>query len=173
MIIRKDTSWLARTLPSLRDVPLTTKAGPGTRPLPPKASPGRPAIFEAPMPVAVIHCIRTAVRVPHEAPPGSSKLWIPGISLWGGCPMAWKNRAYRNCHIQLLLIDSWLRLAPVPYGSGWELLDAYGQWSGRNPAGATYDSRYPAAKKDLPAYLSAPFFRSTPSDPIHPLHVAF
>ena len=48
MIIRKDTSWLARTLPSLRDVPLTTKAGPGTRPLPPKASPGRPAIFEAP-----------------------------------------------------------------------------------------------------------------------------
>ena len=28
MIIRKDTSWLARTLPSLRDVPPTTKAGP-------------------------------------------------------------------------------------------------------------------------------------------------
>ena len=27
MIIRKDTSWLARTLPSLCDVPLTTKAG--------------------------------------------------------------------------------------------------------------------------------------------------
>ena len=48
MIIRKDTSWLARTLPSLCDVPITTKAGSGTRPLPPKASPGRIAVFEAP-----------------------------------------------------------------------------------------------------------------------------
>ena len=173
MIIRKDTSWLARTLPSLRDVPITTKASPGTRPLPPKASPGRPAIFEAPslsLP-STAFAKRWEWPMKHHQVRQDSEFQVYSSdvgALWSEKTDHTATATFNN-HWLTASYD-WHRYLMGKIESRW-MLTVNGQ-------GAIPSAQHTAPGIQQPRTTARPisqprFFRSTPSGPIHPPHVAF